>query len=486
MDLNEENEEAPREDGEMLSDVHSLSEFPSLSSAPAQHPQNSSQSTWANATQRNTTQTPVQRPQQQQNGGIPQAQHQGQSGHQQSQPQQENIFPGTSQFPGLDEFRFGGQDAIGQMPGSNQPKTGSIDDFPPLGRTENGEMGQARRSSLLQSSGFGAQSNTGGGPFGLGSNQPQNLPLRGGILSSIGNPGDGNRSTGINGGILSPATLGSGALSASRSPIESMRQAQGGQGDQDRSSLLRAGQNGNSGPSTFANAQGGQSHTASQGSSQGMFGLQQAQRQGQQPSQAFGTEFVESPQSSQPPDPLSSMSELDRFGLTGLLHMIRNEGSDIGSLAIGQDLTALGLDLNQPDPLYPTFASPFAEAGSRPAEPDFTVPACYTVQNVQTLTSKVPAFSDETLFYIFYAMPHDIMQEVVAAELTSRSWRYHKELKQWLTKDPNYEPQRINANEERGFYVFFDPGTWQRQRREFLLHYDSLDARNVQPVQGLS
>ena len=68
-------------------------------------------------------------------------------------------------------------------------------------------------------------------------------------------------------------------------------------------------------------------------------------------------------------------------------------------------------------PLYHNFASPFAESGSRPVQPDFTVPSCYTVQNVQPLQSKVPSFSDETLLYIFYTMPRDIMQEIVAQEL---------------------------------------------------------------------
>ncbi len=46
---------------------------------------------------------------------------------------------------------------------------------------------------------------------------------------------------------------------------------------------------------------------------------------------------------------LSAMNDTDRYGLAGLLHMIRNENSDIGAIAIGQDLTALGLDLNQPE-----------------------------------------------------------------------------------------------------------------------------------------
>jgi CCR4-NOT transcription complex subunit 2 len=45
----------------------------------------------------------------------------------------------------------------------------------------------------------------------------------------------------------------------------------------------------------------------------------------------------------------SQMSELDRFGLAGLLRMIHSENPDVASLAVGQDLMTLGLDLNQPE-----------------------------------------------------------------------------------------------------------------------------------------
>ena len=44
--------------------------------------------------------------------------------------------------------------------------------------------------------------------------------------------------------------------------------------------------------------------------------------------------------------PLSQMSELDRFGIAGLLETLRSENPDMSGLAIGQDLTTLGLDLN--------------------------------------------------------------------------------------------------------------------------------------------
>lgn len=47
--------------------------------------------------------------------------------------------------------------------------------------------------------------------------------------------------------------------------------------------------------------------------------------------------------------PLSQMNDRDKYGLAGLLRMIHSESPDVASLAIGQDLMSLGLDLNQPE-----------------------------------------------------------------------------------------------------------------------------------------
>ena len=68
-------------------------------------------------------------------------------------------------------------------------------------------------------------------------------------------------------------------------------------------------------------------------------------------------------------------------------------------------------------PLHPTFGGPFAQFPTRPLQPDFTLPTCYTVLNVHKLDEKISSFSDETLFYMFYTMPRDVMQEVAAIEL---------------------------------------------------------------------
>lgn len=132
---------------------------------------------------------------------------------------------------------------------------------------------------------------------------------------------------------------------------------------------------------------------------------------------------------------------------------------------MGQDLNTLGIDFDSADPLFPTFSTPFADANARPAIPEFRIPAAYTVSNVPPLHSRIGNFSDETLFAIFYQFTRDVLQEMAAAELYSRDWRWHKELRQWMMKDASMaQPLRITERSERGVYVFFDAMNWRRER----------------------
>lgn len=165
-------------------------------------------------------------------------------------------------------------------------------------------------------------------------------------------------------------------------------------------------------------------------------------------------------------------------------------------------------------PLHTSFASPFvASMPSLPMEQDFSLPACYSVANVQPLQSRIPSFSDESLFYIFYSMPRDIMQELAAEELMSRKWRYHKIERCWLTRDETYPgPVDVERNvSERGVYLLWDPTNWKKIRvcffrlprpfnclslnvmgavliqlqREFILRYEDLDNR-LDPNRGVA
>ena len=128
--------------------------------------------------------------------------------------------------------------------------------------------------------------------------------------------------------------------------------------------------------------------------------------------------------------------------------------------------------------LNSTFVSPFSENNVRDAsnlEPEFTLPACYNVQPPPPAFTKVAEFHDETLFYIFYTHAKDMMQQVASIELFNRNWRYHKELGMWLTKESGSEPVQKTPMLERGSYIFFDPKSWEKIKREFVLVYDQLE-----------
>jgi len=120
-----------------------------------------------------------------------------------------------------------------------------------------------------------------------------------------------------------------------------------------------------------------------------------------------------------------------KYGLLGLLDVIRMTNADLNTLALGSDLTTLGLNLNSSECLYSTFASPWAEAPTT-REPQFTLPLCYYMQPPPLKTSHLSKFQLETLFYIFYAMPRDVLQAYAAQELYNREWQYHQDLKLWF------------------------------------------------------
>ena len=220
-------------------------------------------------------------------------------------------------------------------------------------------------------------------------------------------------------------------------------------------------------------------------------GQASAQQQPSQHSSNFAPQMVDAlitnqavPQQLKPYD---EMTEAEKWGLPGLLAKIRSNDAS-SAFTMGVDINSLGLDLDSPEPLFATFSTPFADNRSRPVIPEFTLPGGYTVTNVPALATRMNAFSDETLFFVFYQNPRDVVQELAAGELYSRDWRWHKELQQWMMKDSQMAaPIRVSERSERGVYIFFDANNWRRERREFVLNYDHLDQRHgaTQPQAAL-
>lgn len=153
----------------------------------------------------------------------------------------------------------------------------------------------------------------------------------------------------------------------------------------------------------------------------------------------------------------SSQSKDAKYGLTGLLDIIRMADRDLSALALGSDLTTFGLNLNSTDNLYSSFTSPFSDQPAS-SEPQYTTPSCYMMPPPTLKFEHLSKFTIETVFYIFYSMPRDLMQTLASQELYRRDWKYHGELKVWLK--PRSQQDLIQGHPNVQF-LYFDINDWQ-------------------------
>ncbi len=211
-------------------------------------------------------------------------------------------------------------------------------------------------------------------------------------------------------------------------------------------------------------------------------GMQQAQRIVQRPIQTFANgpnDLAKANQGiSRKPDPVIpgiSVAKDDKYGLLGLLNVIRMTDPDLTTLALGTDLTTLGLNLNSPDPLWKTFVSPWAEGPSK-QEVDPRIPDSFIAPSPQMTREHWYHFKPDTLFYNFFGRPGEESQIRAAAELTRRGWLYHKELKAWITRVPNSEPEQKSDRLEVGSFLVFDVLNWEVIRKDgFTLSFDAIE-----------
>jgi len=153
----------------------------------------------------------------------------------------------------------------------------------------------------------------------------------------------------------------------------------------------------------------------------------------------------------------------DRYGLSGLLSVIRMTDPDLNTLALGTDLTTLGLNLNSTEVLYATFNYPCLDVPCR-SEPDYVLPYCYYMQPPALKTSHLSKFNLETLFYIFYNMPKDVLQLYAARELMNRTWRYSKERALWFMRPADtLMKSNTSSNSTNSSYIYFDFVAWEKR-----------------------
>jgi CCR4-NOT transcription complex subunit 2 len=144
-------------------------------------------------------------------------------------------------------------------------------------------------------------------------------------------------------------------------------------------------------------------------------------------------------------------------------------------LTRGFDLTQLSLQVVQAEPLYPSMHSLWSDSNFV-VQPEFKLPACYAVNSPKLSFQIFQKFQVETLFYVYYSMPRDVLQVAAAQELHNRDWRYHKTLRLWLTRIPNKVSFVKTVTYEKGTFKFFNPESWGFEDKEdFHLEFDDLD-----------
>ncbi|SBS83748.1 CCR4-NOT transcription complex subunit 2, putative (NOT2) [Plasmodium ovale curtisi] len=164
------------------------------------------------------------------------------------------------------------------------------------------------------------------------------------------------------------------------------------------------------------------------------------------------------------------------YGLLGILKIIKMSDPHLNILALGTDLTTLGLNLNSPDFLFPSFTSPISDD---PTVKDdyFVKPNSYMNTQFQVRLSLLLKLQTETLFYIFYNLPRDVLQAYAASELYIRKWLYHITFKKWFTPNNTTNYTKL---EKCTSWTYFDPVSWSKKTYNHVLNAD--DIMNVEDV----
>ncbi|KAF3660516.1 putative NOT transcription complex subunit VIP2 [Capsicum annuum] len=128
--------------------------------------------------------------------------------------------------------------------------------------------------------------------------------------------------------------------------------------------------------------------------------IQQYQQQQQQTQSQFRLQQMSAlgqPYRDQGMKSMQAQTAPDPFGMLGLLSVIRMSDPDLTSLALGIDLTTLGLNLNSAENLHKTFGSPWSDEPAK-GDPEFTVPQCYYAK-------QPPPLNVSGLFFFIFPRP---------------------------------------------------------------------------------
>ena len=61
----------------------------------------------------------------------------------------------------------------------------------------------------------------------------------------------------------------------------------------------------------------------------------------------------------------------------------------------------------------------------------------------------------------------------------NRNWRYHRDLRLWITKETGTSPSQKIPGGEQGTYTFWDPENWGKERKDMSVLYADLEEKSV-------
>ena len=113
----------------------------------------------------------------------------------------------------------------------------------------------------------------------------------------------------------------------------------------------------------------------------------------------------------------------------------KSEDSDTSMLSRGFDLKSLNVSMADPEKIAGKTATPFGQRNLDSKEqPEFSLPACYTISKPILRIKMIGLFCTATLFYVFYNMPGEMLQAFAAEELYRRNWQYSPNGSSWFSQ----------------------------------------------------
>lgn len=144
--------------------------------------------------------------------------------------------------------------------------------------------------------------------------------------------------------------------------------------------------------------------------------------------------FIPSYLSVTPPKDEREEQDLKDYGVRGIMTLQKSLPEDKSILAKGKDLSVLEMNKKNIEYMSSYHSSPQCDQEIDLNEfPEFTLPQSYFMSKPILKAKMIKSFQAETLFYVFYNMPGELVQSYVADELYKRDWVYDPKAQLWFT-----------------------------------------------------